>query len=73
MTRKKTAAGTPVVEMTAAEYQEFLDAEACSRLGMSLAEFMKRYVAGRLDDSDPDVPLLAMWAGMGQNGHSVAA
>jgi hypothetical protein len=37
MTHSKTAAGTPVVEIAVEEYQEFLNAEARSRVGMSLA------------------------------------
>ena len=32
---------------------------------MSMHEFVKAYIAGDLDDSDPDVPLLAglLWIG----------
>jgi hypothetical protein len=73
MTHSETSAGTPVIEMTPEEYQDFLEAEARARLGISLNEFTTRYSAGQLDDSDPDVPLLAMWADMGRNGHKVAA
>jgi hypothetical protein len=73
MTHTKTAAGTPVIEMTGDEYRDFLEAETRSRLGMTLGEFTHRFGAGELDDSDPDVPLLAMWTGMGQNGHRVPA
>jgi hypothetical protein len=73
MIRTETEAGTPVIEMTAEEYQDWLESEAHSRLGISVAEFIEQYEAGVLDDSDPDVPLLAMWVGMGQNGHRVAA
>jgi hypothetical protein len=72
MTRSETAAGTPVIEMTAAEYEDFLESEVRSRLGISLSEFADRYVSGALDDADPNVSLLAMWTGMGQNGHRVA-
>lgn len=73
MTRSETDAGTPIVEMTAEEHQAFLESEARSRLGLSIAEFTERYAAGELDDADPDVPLLAVLTGMGQNGHRVAA
>ncbi|MGN6372590.1 MAG: hypothetical protein ACTHM1_06325 [Solirubrobacteraceae bacterium] len=73
MTRSETPAGTPVIEMTDEEYRDFLDREAHARLGISVAEFEQRYTAAELDDADPDVPLLAMWTGMGQNGHQVAA
>ncbi len=73
MTRSETDSGTPVIEMTADEYRAFLESEARARLGMSVAEFTTRYIAGELDDADPDVPLLAMWTGMGQNGHQVTA
>ena len=73
MTHSETDAGTPVIEMTADEYRDFLESEVRSRLGLSIAEFTERYAAGELDDADPDVPLLAMWTGMGQNGHRVTA
>jgi len=73
MTRSETDAGTPVIEMTADEHQDFLESEARSRLGLSIAEFTELYIAGELDDADPDVSLLAVLTGMGQNGHRVAA
>lgn len=71
-----TGSGTDistVIDMTAEEYAAFLEGEAGARLGMSVAEFTEQYLAGKLDDADPDVPLLAMWIGMGHNGHRVTA
>lgn len=38
MTHDETQAGTPVLEMSADEYREFLDAEARQRLGISAEE-----------------------------------
>jgi len=73
MTRSETEAGTPVIEMTAGEYRDFLDGEVQRCLQMSLGEFERRYQAAELDDSDPDVGWLAVLTGMGQNGHRVSA
>jgi hypothetical protein len=73
MTRSETDPGTPIIEMTAEEYEAFLDREAHARMGMSAAEFTQRYLAGALDDVDPDVPLLIGLLGIGQNGHHAAA
>jgi hypothetical protein len=42
-------------------------------LDLSAEEFAQRYLAGELDDVDPDVPLLVGLLGIGQNGHNVAA
>jgi hypothetical protein len=73
MTHDEISAGTPTVAMTRDEYVQFLEAEARARLGMTIGDFTQRYTAGELDDADPDVPLLAMWIGIGQNGHRVVA
>jgi len=73
MTRSETDAGTPIIEFDAKEYTAFLDQEARKRMGMSAAEFTRRYLAGDLDDVDPDVPLLVGLLGIGQNGHHAAA
>ncbi len=73
MTRSETDAGTPLLKLSAGEYQAFLDQEAKARMKMSAAEFTQRYLAGELDDVDPDVPLLVGLLGIGQNGHHAAA
>jgi len=73
MTSSQTDAGTPILELNAQEYQAFLDQEAKARMGMSAAEFTERYLAGDLDDVDPDVPLLVGLLGIGQNGHHAPA
>jgi hypothetical protein len=73
MTRSETEAGTPILDLTAEEYDAFLDQEARARMGMSVVEFTQRYLAGTLDDVDPDVPLLVGLLGIGQNGHHAAA
>jgi hypothetical protein len=56
---------TPVLELDRADYAAFLEDEVRARTGMSMHEFVKAYIAGDLDDSDPDVPLLAglLWIG----------
>jgi hypothetical protein len=73
MTRSQTDAGTPILKLDAGEYQAFLDQEARARMGMSAAEFRQQYLAGDLDDVDPDVPLLVGLLGIGQNGHHAPA
>ncbi len=73
MTNSETDAGTPILELSAREYGAFLDEETEARMGMSATEFKERYLAGDLDDVDPDVPLLVGLLGIGQNGHHVAA
>ncbi len=73
MIRSETDAGTPIIEFDAEEYAAFLDGEACKRMGMSAGEFTRRWLAGDLDDVDPDVPLLVGLLGIGQNGHHAAA
>ncbi len=73
MTRSETDAGTPLLKLSAGEYQAFLDEEARARMGMSAAEFTESYLAGDQDDVDPDVPLLVGLLGIGQNGHHAAA
>lgn len=61
----QTDAGTPVLSLDAREYEDFLDEAVRSRVGMSAAEFRTRYAAGDLDDTDPDVEMLAglLWLG----------
>jgi hypothetical protein len=73
MTRSETDAGTPVLEMSAEEHERFLDEEARRRLGVSVAEFRRRYRTGELDDSDPDVALLAVLTAVGQNSDQAPA
>jgi hypothetical protein len=73
MTHSETDAGTPIIELNAEEYEAFLNQETSARMGMSTAEFTQRYLAGTLDNADPDVPLLVGLLGIGQNGHHAAA
>ncbi len=73
MTRSEADAGTPIIDFDAEEYATFLDREARERMGMSAEEFTQRWLAGDLDDVDPDVPLLVGLLGIGQNGHHAAA
>jgi hypothetical protein len=73
MGSSETYAGTPILDLSAEEYAAFVDREARARMGMSAEEFAQRYLAGELDDVDPDVPLLVGLLGIGQNGHNVAA
>jgi hypothetical protein len=46
---------------------------ARQRLSISVGEFRRRYVAGELDDSDPDVGMLAALIAIGQDDDRVAA
>ena len=73
MTSSETDAGTPVIEMTVEEHENFLNEEARRRLDMSVDDFRDRYEAGQLDDSDPDVGLLAVLTAIGQNGDRIPA
>lgn len=73
MTVDHTPAGTPVVELDEREYQAFLEDEVRRGVGLSVEEFVGRYEAGELDESDPDVSDLASLLWLGQNGHRVAA
>jgi hypothetical protein len=73
MTSSQTDAGTPVIDLTVQEYEDFLEAEVRTAVGMSAAEFTERYVAGGLDESDPAVSDLVGLLRIGQNGHRAAA
>jgi len=74
MTKTETPAGTPVLDLDTQEYARFLEGEVRARMDLSVAEFTERYLAGTLDEADPDVPMLAGLLWIGQNGHrSVAA
>jgi hypothetical protein len=73
MTSSQTPASTPVLELDSPEYEQLLEDEVRSRMGMSVAEFTQRYLAGQLDDADPDVPFLVGLLWIGQNGHPIAA
>ena len=66
MKRDETRAGTPLLEMSAGEYRDFLDREVRRRLGMSTEEFRSRYAAGDTDSGDPDVGMLAALLAVGQ-------
>jgi hypothetical protein len=68
MTQTETSAGTPVLDLDAQEYARFLEGEVRERMGLSVAEFTERYLAGALDEADPDVPMLAGLLWIGQNG-----
>ena len=73
MTHTETPAGTPVLELDGEEYARFLDDEVRARMSISADEFTEQYLAGTVDDGDPDVPLLAGLLWIGQNGDQPAA
>lgn len=73
MTEDRTEAGTPVIELDEGEYNAFLEHEVQRASGLSVEEFVRRYEAGELDDSDPDVSDLASLLWLGQNSHRAAA
>ncbi len=68
MTHTETSAGTPILDLDAQEYTRFLEDEVRARMDLSVAEFTERYLAGTLDEADPDVPMLAGLLWIGQNG-----
>jgi hypothetical protein len=73
MTHAETSAGTPVLDLDRAEYERFLEGEVQARMGMSVAEFTDRYLAGDFDDADPDVPFLVGLLWIGQDGRPAVA
>jgi hypothetical protein len=73
MTVGETPAGTPVVDLNAEEYDAYLDNEVGRLTGMTVADFMRAYEGGELDESDPAVSELIGLLRIGQNGHSVVA
>ena len=73
MTVGETQAGTPVVDLSAEEYDAYLDGEVRRLMGMNAVDFIRRYEAGDLDDSDPAVSDLIGLLRIGQNGHPVVA
>lgn len=73
MTQTETPAGTPILDLDAQEYARFLEGEVRARMDLSVAEFTERYLAGTLDEADPDVPMLAGLLWIGQNGHRPVA
>jgi hypothetical protein len=72
MTVDETPAGTPVVELTDDEYDAYLATEVRRGTGFTVAEFVRAYEAGELDDADPVVSDLVSLLRIGQNGHRAA-
>lgn len=73
MTYDETPNGTPTLELSTSEYKDFLDEAVQDRLGVSADEFRRAYLAGELDDSDPDVGLMVVLLAIGQNDDRAAA
>lgn len=65
----QTAAGTAVFEPTQAEYDAFVERAVQERVGMAPGEFIEKFAAGELDDSDPAVVEVASLLQLGQNGY----
>ncbi len=68
MKRSETEAGTPIIEFTPEEYDDFLEREVRRGVGMSRAEFVRAYTAGELDRANVHVEDLAMLLRLGQSG-----
>jgi len=68
-----TAAGTPVIDLTPEEEAAYLEREVQSAMGMSVAEFIRAYSAGELDDADVAVDEMVGLLRIGQNGNKAAA
>ncbi len=73
MVISETSSGTPVVEMSAAEYAAYLEREVRHATGLSTSEFRRAYLAGDLDEADPSVSDLVGLLRIGQNGHANTA
>jgi hypothetical protein len=73
MTVDETPDGTPVVNLTAEEYDAYLENEVKRAIGMTVTEFVEAYKRGELDDADPAVSELVGLLRIGQHGHPVPA
>ena len=60
------------LELSADEYQDFLDDEVERRMHMSRRDFVAAYQRGELDESDPDFTFLAGLLWIGQNGNQAS-
>lgn len=69
MNVSETSGGTPIFEMTADEYNAFLEREVRAAMGLSVEEFRRAYLAGELDEADPSVTDLVGLLRIGQGGH----
>lgn len=69
MTVEETPAGTLVVDLTDEEYQAYLEDEVRRGTNLSVAEFVRAYKAGEIDETDPAVSDLVGLLRLGQNGH----
>ena len=58
---------------TPAEEAAYLEREVQSAMGMSVAEFVKAYLAGELEDGDVAVDEMVGLLRIGQNGNKAAA
>ncbi len=72
MTVDETPAGTLVVDFTEKEYDDYLEGEVRRGTGLTVAEFVRAYEAGELDDADPAVSDLVGLLRIGQNGDRAA-
>jgi hypothetical protein len=70
MTVRETQSGTPVVDLSPEEYGEYLESEVHDLVGMTVDEFVDRYKAGELDESDPAVSELVGLLRIGQSGQT---
>ena len=61
------------VDLTSEEYDAYLQREVSGAVGMTVADFVRAYTAGELDDTDPAVSDLVGLLRVGQNGHRAAA
>ena len=65
-----TAAGTPIVEMTAEEEAAYHERHVQREIGMSVAEFKRALAAGGVGVGDMDVFYVAGLLRIGQNGQN---
>jgi hypothetical protein len=72
MTVDETPAGTLVVDFTEKGYDDYLEGEVRRGTGLTVAQFVRAYEAGELDDADPAVGDLVGLLRIGQNGDRAA-
>lgn len=69
---RETPAGMPMVTFTQREYDAYLQSEVRNGTGLTVAEFVRAYEAGELDDADPAVGELVGLLRIGQTGDRVS-
>jgi len=72
MTVDETPVFFNVTATTEKEYDDYLEGEVRRGTGLTVAEFVRAYEAGELDDAEPAVSDLVGLLRIGQNGDRAA-